>query len=347
MLRSAPALILIATLLPALAAPTPARASGFITLKDGSIVQGHLLSINDRQLTGVVDPDGDERTFKREELSPRSWYMARSRTAGDVAGSRLELARFCLQHQLFGSAMEELKKVWDLEEGLREPAMELWDQARDGAANELLRITENALKRNNVKNTRRLATQILNEFDGTAAAGRAGEILDQLQADKGSRPTMEEQIHQALTQEQVEKMSVTDPRAIEARKHLERARERNHAGLRDRSMSAAGDHFLGSIRDYTRVLEIVDQVLQEEKDELVIVKRVGLFKETVDAEVIETYLNWAGLLASRSSYNKAIELVNECLGKYPRNERAMNYRMHVETLQAISAGDRFSRKHRR
>ncbi len=325
----------------ALLAPLCAAQEGFITLKDGSEVHGQLLSIDDLQVTGVVHPDGEERTYKREELTPGSWYMVRSRTVGDDARGRLELARFCVEKGLFGNAKAELEQVWDLDESLRDPAKELWQRANEGGATSLLQIAENALKRRQFANAKRLASLILTEYQDTAAAQRAAEILDELHTNEEATPSMQQQVHQPLTEAQVDKMRETDPRAVEARKFLERARERNLKGLKEKSLSAAVAQYEGSVADFRKVLEIADRVLLEEKDEPVIVERVTKLKGTITDEMVEAYINWAGVLATRGSYPNAGEVIDQCLTVVPDSTRAKKYREHIQLLAAVASSEKW------
>jgi hypothetical protein len=108
-------------------------------------------------------------------------------------------------------------------------------------------------------------------------------------------------------------------------------------------MSAAQEKYEGAINDYRTVLKIADKVLEEEKDEPVVVERVKEFKETTRDETIETFINWAGLLAGRSSYNNADKVIDQCLEMFPDSQRAKDYRKHIQTLSAMSSGERWGR----
>ncbi|MFG0316007.1 MAG: hypothetical protein ACF8XB_01945 [Planctomycetota bacterium JB042] len=321
-----------------------ASAGGFVTLKDGSIVQGQLLSCNDTQLRGLVEPDGEERVFQRDELTPASWYMVRHRTAGDDAAARLELARFCLDTGLFPHAKDEAAKAAELDESLDESAGELWREANAKAAAHLIELAENALKRRNWTSAKRLASKVLTEFTGTSAERRAEEILDELAAHEEATPTMETVVHQPLTNAQVDEMKRTDPRAVEATERLERARERNRKALKDKTLSSAKSTFEGSLKEYGRVLSIADRVLEEEKDEPLIVERVTAFKAMVSDELADVYVNLAALDASRSSYVNAMETISAGLAELPGNARLEGYREQVQMLKSLESGNRWRRR---
>lgn len=323
---------------PLLVSSLLAGPGGFINLKAGEVIQGHLVSCTDTEMTGIVEPTGDERTFKRDELTPGCWYMVRNLTAGDDAKARLELARFCLANNLDFYALDQAKQAAALDESLGADANALIKQCEEAACAELMRLAEASVTAKRWDNARRLSSQVLSEFPNSSCAGRAGEILETLTTSEEATPSLEKQIVQPLNDAQVDKLRDTDPRCIEGKKYLERARSRNVAGLKERSLSAQRDLFERSISDYQEVGRILDRILAEEKDQPVIVKRVNDFKAGRFAdELAEVHVNLASALASRGSYSNAQEVLSDGLVRLPGNARISNYRGHVQMLAATAS----------
>lgn len=313
----------------------------FIMLRDATMVTGQLLSCTDTELTGITE-DGEEKTFKREELAPSSWYAVRTRTAGEDAKARLELAKFCLANSMSGNAENEAARALALDPSLAE-AKTVLDQAREDRAATLLVIARNAQKRGNDSSALRVGRQILLEFGSTKAAAEAQALIDAIASKADAAAEMHQEINQPLTDAQIDKMRDSDPRYQDVQKHLKSARASTQKGFTAKGSNAVEQAFRSAIDDYRDIVAVCDKVLVDEKDQPVVVKRVTAFREKIVNEQVEAYVNLAGFFTSRTSFPDATKIIREGLSKFPDNRRLKDYLAHIDMLAAIASSERQNR----
>jgi hypothetical protein len=308
-------------------------ASADVTLKNGEWLKGKVVSSDAASIEFLVEGSESPRRIARDELTATSWYQSRSETIGEDAKGRLELATWCIDNKLYANAQDELIRARDLDPALAEPAEAEWTRCFEEGAKEALTLAENNLKTGNYKGARRFASLILLKAPETSSAARAQEILDQLDADEQATPQVEKSMR--LTREQIE----ADPRYKKMTQLIEAGRKANRSGLKATSLSAGTRDFERATKAFKEAIAVIDEFLAKEDPAQLPDngERARAFRAELVDETIETYINWGGLLAVRSSYNNAMELANQAILMDQKSERAQEFRAHVQSLAAESS----------
>jgi len=302
-------------------------APGHLTLADGSVIDGSVISTNVDSVQFAAD--GATRTIPRGDLDPISWYLARSSDASLTAANRLDLARDAMDHGLFHAAEVEVARVVDLDESFEDDAVLTLEKGREDYAAKLTQQSDVALSSGDRQHARRLAGRVLTEFADTEAASTAQGLVERMHAEIGEPEGSESNLRLVSSRS-------ADKRLATAEKYVTRAEKRNLAALQ-KSGSSAKQSFENAIKDYTKGIGQLDAVLGDQGAAADTKLRAQQAREKAVASAVDAHIDLASFYMHRGSYPQSEEIANAALKLDPNSARAKQMLAKAEFVSAESA----------
>jgi len=319
--------------------PSQLAAETDLTLVDGNRLRGRIIRTSDDAVVFRVNGEVEPRTYTRSDVMPFSWYLARN--ANMDVDSSLELARFCLQHDLFDAAAIEMAKVMEQRPSMTDALIEEVARARTERAARLVQESDLALDNGDPRQAERLAAEVVTRFPESRAAASAVAILEVIDLNLGE-PADPEALNLHRVAQRAARGSSTQSRLTKSQRYVDRARKRHVSALRT-SGSAARERFQWATSDYERALTML-RGMSTEQLQTADALRVSQRMTDVVSERITLSVDFGNFYLNRGSYPQARQVAEEALAIDPESERALTFVRHVEMVTADQeALRRFSR----
>ncbi|MHC4846936.1 MAG: hypothetical protein ACYTEG_00600 [Planctomycetota bacterium] len=318
--------------------PATAMADDLIFLTGGRVYHGTVLeSTHDWiKCRAKVDGTENEYTVKREEFDPHFFYRVRDKAIGDDAKARIELAKYCVDNDMFSRAKLQMDRARAADEKLVEEFMtNEFPKIRDGLADRILDRGKRALRNGSTKNAKKYASLILTKFEGTPAEAGAEKLLDDVQA-KIDAETQKKRAQRRRSQKadderaarEVEKARDDALGPIE--KMMDSASKSFTKGLKAKSVGQSQGPLESAAKKYESVMHQVDKAIKTAPDEET-KKHLEEIKAEAKSNGVQAYLSLANGYSSRGTYQKATTYCNKALALDPDNAEAKQTRMTIST----------------
>ncbi|MCA8982054.1 MAG: hypothetical protein H6831_14210 [Planctomycetes bacterium] len=301
-----------------------------ISLKDGSIVRGVLRADDELSITLELS-NGAKQTIAYADLAPRSIYrLMKARVTKDDGPGLIELGNYTRDNGLYAYSKRHYQEALAADPELRPQLEDEVAKLREIAGDDLLARAQAALQEGDEKEAERQLSRILSELPNEPAAETAHTLLGDLAAQAESRRIADET------------RPSTDANAVEeelapARGRYDRAVEENRKGmLASAGSSKATKHYEKAVSEGDRGRELLEKSTRKNA-------ALAGFEEAargLDAQLVgvmvSANLNLAGQSMARSSFNKALNQVNQALLLDPSSSEARSMKSRIESAAADS-----------
>lgn len=278
-----------------------------------------------------------EITLKISELDPHFVYSEVSKSLGNDAKERINLAKFCVDHGMFARAKAEMDRARAADPAVVEEFMQTeFPKIKDGLADRILKHARQCATRGSHDAAKRYASLILTNFEGTAAEPEAEKLLDDIQAKmdaKTAKKREQRRKSEEAKEENAAKIveqkrdSVLGP--IE--KAIDSASTINTRGLKTKNMGQARREFDAAGKKYESAIKKADKALEQGAPDEATTQSIQEMRATAVQGGVRAYLNAAHALSSRGTYQEATAFCNRALVLDPENAEALSARATIST----------------
>lgn len=314
-----------------------ASAQQLIHLVGDRFYQGTVLSSTADSVTArVKNAEGKDETHTvpASECDKYFFYQVRNKAIGDDAKARIELAKYCVDNEMFSRAKAQMDSARAADPAVVEKFMETeFPKIKEGLGQRLLEAGRRSLRRGSSKNAKWYASIILTKFEGTQAEAGAEQLLDEVQAKLDAKTAKKrEQSRTVAAQKEARTEKQTDEARDKAlapiEKLLDEGQKADTRGLKAKNLSSAKSAFESAVTKYTRALKRAEQSLAATADESLKQALEGLRGEARQGAV-QANLNLANTYWARGSHVQATKYANEALAIDPNNEEAKRTRASI------------------
>jgi len=331
-------ILAIVTILSLFAAQA-AAADQLIFLKGGRVFHGEILKSDWDTVTikRKLDAGGEETiTVPARDCEAYFYYTVRDRALGDDAKGRIQLAKFCVNNDMFPRAKAQMDRARSIDmEVVNDFMQNEFPKIKEGLAERVLNAGRRALRAGSTKMAKKYASLILTKFEGTKAEPEAEKLLDDTQkkidevkAGKRAQRRRSQKAEVELEQRQAERERDAVLGPIE--KLLDGGSLANDLGLKAKNISGARNHFDTAGARYENAVKKADAALKGSHPEDLMQALKEMRADAVHGGVT-AYLNAAHSLAARGSYNEAVKYTNKALALDPNNAEAKSVRAEIST----------------
>lgn len=299
-----------------------------LSLADGSIVRGILRS-DDGLSISLELSNGATQTIAYDDLAPRSIYrLKKARVSKDDGAGLIELANYTRDNGLYAYSKRHYQEALAADPGLRPQLEQEVSKLRDTAGDDLLDRARTALKAGDTKEAEKQLSRIISELPNEPSAATARTMMSDLAAQSESKRVEREQnpkVDAGATAQ------VLEP----ARKRYDRAVEENRKGLMASAASSqAGKHFEKAVNEGSKGRDLIVNASKKHSQDAGFAESArGLDGQLVEV-MVTANLNLAGMSMSRSSFNKALDEVNQALLLDPQSAEALALRGRIQSASA-------------
>ena len=331
----------------ALAITTTATAQDeqLLFAKGGAVYHGKVLSSDATSAT--VHLRGEEKaiTVDAAKFDPHCFYTIRDKALGDDANGRIELAKFCVDNDLYSRAKVQMDRARQTDPKVVEKFMETeFPKIKEGLAARVMASANRAFQNNSMKNAHNYASLILTKFQGTKVDAQAEALLTKVQAkidadqEKRRAQRRKSEARSAevdAKQEEAKRDSMLSP--IE--KAIDSAEKANNRGLTAKNLSKQKAGLESAASKYVHAMKQADAAAKsaQEPD---LQKALGEMSATAKGGAIQAYINLANVYSSRGNYVKGTEYCNKALAIDPNNAEAKSARATISTTTGGWGGRR-------
>jgi hypothetical protein len=321
---------LLTSLLVLACAALPASAAK-INLKNGTTVDCKVKDYDTATKTlHVVLNDGSAAQYRMDELDARSAYLLNaSLIPKNDAKAQLLTANFARDAGLYAHAARRYRDAVKLDPSLQATVDGEMTKLRRAAAEFCASNVHAAAAKGNYPEAEKWAKILIEKLPGEPEAAQAKAALDNYYA-----------------QNRQKKMAAADEKADAAlQKDVEKGKERysemvekSKQALQATGTSQSESLFRAALADGSAVLKQIDQIEKKYSSDPQIKEQAGTYRRVVTDQMIETYLNIASQMSTKSDYRGAQKEVNAALALDPKNESALSMRARIEDYSSRGLG---------
>jgi len=322
----------------ALALTTTATAQDeqLLFAKGGAVYHGVVLSSDAGSAT--IKLRGEEETYKvdRAKFDPHCFYTIRDKALGDDAAGRIELAKFCVDNDLFSRAKVQMDRARQIDEKVVDKFMETeFPKIKEGLAERVMASANRAFQNGSMKNAHSYASLVLTKFGGTKCDAQAEAMLTKVQAkiDADQEKKRAQRRKSAERNEEIDaKQAVAKRDSLLApiEKAIDSAEKANNNGLTAKNLSKQKAGLESAASKYVHAMKQADAAVSKTQ-EPDLQKALGEMSATAKGGAIQAYLNLANVYSSRGNYVKGTEYCNKALAIDPENAEAKSARATIST----------------
>lgn len=302
----------------------------------GNVYHGVVLSSDAASAT--IKLRGDEKSQKVEAavFDPHCFYSIRDRALGDDAAGRIELAKFCVDNDLFSRAKVQMDRARQIDEKVVEKFMvEEFPKIKEGLAARVMEAANRAFKVGSTKNAHKYASLVLTKFGGTSYDAEATALLKKVQAkidaDQEKRRAQRRKSEAAnATIDANKEAAKRDAVLAPVEKAIDAAEAANQRGLTGKNLSKQKAGFEQAASKYKHAISLCDSHSKKTK-EPDLLKALSEMSATATQGAVQAYLNLANAMSSRGSYVQGTEYCNKALAIDPNNAEAKSARATIST----------------
>lgn len=278
-----------------------------------------------------------EITLKISELDPHFVYSEVSKSLGNDAKERINLAKFCVDHGMFARAKAEMDRARAADPAVVEEFMTTeFPKIREGLAGRVLAHAQKSARAGSYEAAKKYASLILTKFEGTAAEPEAEKLLDDIQAKMDAKAAKKRE-QRRKSEEAVEANAAKiveqkrDASLSPVEKLLDEANRINTRGLKTKNMGQARREFDAAGKKYESAIKRADKLLEQGAPDEQTTQALQEMRASAVQGGVRAYLNAAHALSSRGTYQEATAFCNRALALDPENAEAIAARATIST----------------
>jgi len=313
--------------------------------KGGTVYHGQVLSSDATSAT--VKLRGEEKTYKVDvsKFDPHCFYTIRDKALGDDAAGRIELAKFCVDNELYSRAKVQMDHARQIDPKVVEKFMETeFPKIKEGLAARVMKSAERAFVRGSMTNAHKYASIVLTKFNGTKLDAQAEALLIKVQANidadqekrRAQRRKSEARNEEIDAKQEVAKR---DNLLGPIEKSIDAAEKANQNGLTAKNLSKQKNGLESAASKYKQAMSKAESAAKntQEPD---LKKALEEMAETAKSGAVQAYINLANVYSSRGNYVKGTEYCNKALALDPDNAEAKSARATISTTTGGWGGRR-------
>jgi hypothetical protein len=324
---------LIITLLALLATAGAAELEEVI-LREGASGQVEVLATTVDSIT-VQARKGDasmKAPIKASALDPHCFYQIRRKHMEDTAENHIELAKYCIDNELFARAQRQIQHARDLDEAYVEKVAAM-PGVREGIARKVLAHARRELQRGKLDDAEKWASLVMARAGDTEVASEAEKLLDAIDAAAA-------QLQEAAATAQQEEA------AQELHKHLapftsalDRGRTMRQQGLRQRNPSTGKRELEKAGKELAATTDELRKA-QAATEDSALAQALADLEQEASAEAVKAYLGAGEIDISRGAFTEARKQAQHARAVDPDSAAVEDFLSRVSTTEAIAgSGD--------
>lgn len=302
-----------------------------LLLADGSSVRGVLREDDGLSITLELS-NGASQTIAYDDLAPRSVYrLMKGRTSKSDAQALIALANYTRDHGLYAYSKHHYQEALDADPSVRPQLEPEVQKLRDVASADMLKRAQDALKKGDEREAEKQLSRIISELPNEPAAETARKMMGDLAA----RSQSQREIAEASTPSR--NASAIQKALANPQKRYDRAVEENRKGMvASAGSSQASNHFDRAVSEGERGRKDIQSTLKKNDDLTGLPEAARSLDDKLVDIMVTANLNQAGIAMSRTSFNKALNAVNQALLLDPQSSEAASMKARIEDAAATS-----------
>jgi len=325
------AAISLCALLAVRGATAQERVPDTIRLKDGSTLKGYATAYDDaHQVLSFHTEDGRDLQLKLAELNTLSVYqVTQSTIPKDNAKAQIQIGNYARDTELYAHALRHYGYAEKADPSLKDAIEKERAILRRKAADFALDNARTALRQGNGDEAKKWLTKIVEQLPNEPQAAEASKLL----ADLVAREAPEARLPR----------NTKSPRSLDAdlakgKALYEQMVRKTNEGLTSRSGGTNSTNLWQSaLADGDRCLKEIEK-LDEKYTDAQSRELLSSYRKVVIDQMVELRLHRASVWTTRSSYNKALEEVNQALALDPHNRDVLAARARIEVASSRGFG---------
>jgi tetratricopeptide (TPR) repeat protein len=325
------AAILVSGFLAASPAFAQERVPDTIRLKDGSTLKGYATAYDDNaKVLTFRTEDGKDRRLTLADLNTLSVYqVTQSTIPKDNAKAQLQLANYARDTGLYAHALRHYGYAEKADPSLKGEIDKERAVLRQKAADFALANARAALAKGDHREAKSWLTKIIEKLPDEPQAAEASKLLQEML----SIEKVDTQL--ARTRENQQDLESDLARS---KKLYEDMQRKTRDGLTSRSGGTqATNTWQSALDDGERGLKEIDKLEKKYTDPRSR-EVLASYRSAFTAQMVELRLHRASVWTTRSSYNRALDEVNQALALDPKNQQALEARSRIEVASSRGFG---------
>ena len=311
----------------------PALAADEVLMLTGDSIEGEIQAVNKDGITVLAQ--GKTVVIAPSDLDPHYFYTQWSKRIDKDAESHLRLAVYAFENGMFNQARSQYHKAERLDKDLvKKFETEIVPQIKEGIADHLLDLARRAVKREDWKQAKSVASKILTEMEDTKAAEEARQVLAsvhlwQLNADQERFVTSmvrylpKEEADAIKTQERVVKKIAP----IETK--IRKAQDLVTKGLRTKSTNRSKDVFKTAAKRFEKAIKDLDKLAATAAGDDALLAYIDEVRAVAVRDAINAYIHAGSVYLIRRAYDDALGMANDALALDPESPEANGFYQRV------------------
>jgi len=304
----------------------PALADDSLRMADGSSISGRADSYDsEAQIVHFTTDDGVKMEIPIADLDQReAWRLGRSRVPKDDGSRQLQFANYTRDIGLYAHSVRHYQYALEADPSLKPEVDREVEILKARAATWAMGKANEAIAKGDSHGAERWLTKIIQKVPETPEAAQAKEMLEGHYDKVRTERTAELEAKEA-------EMFAKD--LSRAKKSYESMLDHNKSALQATSNSQAKRDWNRAVSEGNRALNELDKWEKKYSDRA---ETFAQYREVVEGQIIEVYLNVASMYTTQSSYQQALREVNKALAIDPASNAALSARSRIE--EASSRG---------
>jgi tetratricopeptide (TPR) repeat protein len=312
------------------AATAQERVPDTIRLKDGSTLKGYATAYDDaHQVLSFHTEDGRDLQLKLAELNTLSVYqVTQSTIPKDNAKAQIQIGNYARDTGLYAHALRHYGYAEKADPSLKDAIEKERAILRQKAADFALDNARTALRKGDASEAKKWLTKIVEQLPNEPQAAEASKML----ADLLAREAPEARLPR----------NTKSPRSLDddlskGKSLYEQMVRKTNEGLTSSGGTNATNLWQSALADGDRCLKEIEK-LGEKYTDSQSRELLSSYRKVIIDQMIELRLHRASVWTTRSSYNKALEEVNQALALDPHNRDVLAARARIEVASSRGFG---------
>jgi tetratricopeptide (TPR) repeat protein len=307
------------------------RVPDTIRLKDRTTLKGYATAYDDKaKVLTFRTEDGRDLRLTLDELDTLSVYqVTQSTIPKDNAKAQIQLANYARDTGLYAHALRHYGYAEKADPSLKGEIEKERAVLRQKAADFALDNARNALRQGNHREAKNWLTKIVEKLPDEPQAAEAAKLLETVLAVESveKAPVRTSDTQQELAADLARSKSL-----------FEAMQQKTREGLTSRSGGTqATNTWQSALADGERGLKEIDK-LEKKYTDARSREVLASYRSAFTAQMVELRLHRASVWTTRSSYNKALDEVNQALALDPKNRDALAARARIEEASSRGFG---------
>jgi tetratricopeptide (TPR) repeat protein len=306
------------------------RIPDTIRLKDGSTLKGYATAYDDaHQVLSFHTEDGRDLKLELAELNTLSVYqVTQSTIPKDNAKAQIQIGNYARDTGLYAHALRHYGYAEKADPSLKDAIEKERAILRQKAADFALDNARTALRKGDASEAKKWLTKIVEQLPNEPQAAEASKMLAELIAREAPAARLPR--------------NTKSPRSLDddlskGKSLYEQMVRKTNEGLTSSGGTNATNLWQSALADGDRCLKEIEKLGEKYTDpqsrEL-----LSSYRKVVIDQLVELRLHRASVWTTRSSYNKALEEVNQALALDPHNRDVLAARARIEVASSRGFG---------